>query len=741
MDRRDETARGALRALALILLPGLVSAAPAAGAKSAPQKIHAASEVRVLAGDGLAWRIRPSLEGPGAGLDAGAWLGLLANASGHPADVVAGDPVPTGLASLFGLSVEVLGTSGSVQRIPYAPAAPAEYDPERRVVEFPEAAAGGLRMSRTIRISRDGRAGAWLSRFANDSAAPLTVLATLSAEPDSAAPAAWVRSSGGNAFPDPGDEWAVTASPSGSGALGLVLGGSGGRAFLAEVRTDAMGAAMRPKPGSAAAAFTYQLRLEPGESGILLNLALLGDSVDEAASRAARPFGESRTEGLLTAREKPLVLNADPRRLASCCDGECELYEAKFLEPAGGTVVNGVFRVWTRTWAASYGQFSVESQSLSGQYKGVDASGSVVVWYSRLLDDHAFSRGELLQPFLPKDWDYTAERKLDLDSAAFTGGFGTDRRLEAIVEGFCRPFRVFSYLPLVDGSSCLTHVDIISPAAGALIDQPVSVAVQPYCQGTATLEILAGETSLLKQTVQKASARMAPDRVYFLLDPATIKAGTKKLKAVITDSSGCSETEEIEIAIPNNPPTLTVASPRAGDVVYGQVPVRFQAADDRRLERFDLYVDGVLAAGADLSGTAWDSSLDWDSCGQANGVHALRAVVTDWDGATAAQTLSVEIRNVLIGLTADRREAQQKSLVELSFTYQNPGPAAIAGFAVWRKAEGDEYKRVSVIPFASAANGTGSWADMPGKMGGVAYKIEALDAGGRAIGRSTEVIL
>ncbi|MDD8025029.1 MAG: Ig-like domain-containing protein [Acidobacteriota bacterium] len=716
--------------VASILLLGL---APISLRAVNERKTHAIPAINVLAGNGYAWRIRPSLVTGRTSLDAGALIGLLENASGNPADIVTGDSASTGFSSLFRLSIETVGPTGSTNRLPYAPAGPAEYDPIRREVVFPEWTAGGLRTSRTIRISEDGTTGVWLNRFANDSGAPLTVWATLTSELDPAGPAAWAMTSSGDPTPDLSDEWVVSEPAGGGRAIGLVLGEAGGRGFLADLQADPAAEPLDMKRGSGSAAFTYQLRLEPGQEGILLSGIVLGESVQDAASRAALSVEEARLPALLTTQERSEVLNLSPRIIP--LGGECELAAPWFVKPEAGAVLDGPFDAQVRAWTND--SLTTKSMAISGQYKGVDASGSVIVWISRPLDYCEFREQDIL---MAEHWDYYVERSLVLDSRSFSGGIGTDRRLEATDKGSCWPYERSAFLNLVDGNACLTHVDIISPADGATLDRPVNVAIQPYCPSSATLEILADGASLLKQTVQKATGRLAPDRVYYVLDPATIKAGSRKIRATITDANGCSETEEITVTIPNQPPTLTVTSPRENEVVCGQVPIQFQAADDRSLARLDVYIDGALAASMDLSGTSADDSLDWDSCKQANGGHVLEATVTDGDGETTARTINVEVRNVPIALTATRREAQLKSLADLRFTYRNPTAYTIGSFAVARKPEGGTFARVSAIPLSAVTDSSGSWVDMiPNKLAGYTYRIEALDTAGKIIGRSNEV--
>jgi hypothetical protein len=683
--------------------------------------------VNVLA-NGLAWQIRPTLLSGENGWEAGALIGLLENASGNPADFVTGNQATFGFSSYGKLSIEVV--SGTPGVFPYAPIGPAEYDPRKREVVFPAMAAAGVRISRTIRVSEDGSACAWLNQFVNETSQPLTIWATLTSDLDPLSPAEWVLTSNGDAVPDLKDEWLVSQSRDGGTAVGHVLGHAGTQAFLSQVR---MTPGRNGKTAAGTVSFTYQIQLDPGQTGSISHLALLGKSVHETADRAAGLGEDKTTRSLFSPREARQTLNFDARRL-TCCD-RCIMSAPWFLEPEPRAVLDGPFLIRVR--ADSFDYMPPDSLTLFAQFPTVDATGSVIVWISRQVDYYDYKLSDIF--WTQHYWDYAVDHSATLDTRSFAGGCSADRRIEAVLrESYCWPYQSSAVLSLIDGNPCQTHVDIISPAGGTTLDRPVNLSIQPYCPSSANLECSVDGSVLFTQTVQKQAGRLAPPRVYYLLGPATIKAGSRTLTAKISDAAGCSETKSVTLFIPNQPPTLDLTAPREGGTVFGPVPIQFRATDDRRLDRIEVFVDGVLAARNDLSGTSVDSSLDWDSCGVANGHHSVRVVVTDWDDAAAERTVQVEVRNVIIDLATTRREAQQKSLVDLRFAYQNPGLAAIGSFAVWRKAEGREFDRISTIPLASAPGGSGTWVDMPGKSGSFTYKIEALDAGGRIIGRSRE---
>jgi len=87
-------------------------------------------------------------------------------------------------------------------------------------------------------------------------------------------------------------------------------------------------------------------------------------------------------------------------------------------------------------------------------------------------------------------------------------------------------------------------------------------------------------------------------------------------------------------------PSVRIASPGPGATVSGTVPVVVEAADDRRVDRVELSVDGVALATL----RAAPYAHDWDTTGVAPGAHVLAARAVDAAGnATTAQvTLTVE---------------------------------------------------------------------------------------------------
>ncbi|WP_242360263.1 MULTISPECIES: Ig-like domain-containing protein [Anaeromyxobacter] len=83
-----------------------------------------------------------------------------------------------------------------------------------------------------------------------------------------------------------------------------------------------------------------------------------------------------------------------------------------------------------------------------------------------------------------------------------------------------------------------------------------------------------------------------------------------------------------EPGVDATPPLASIATPPAGAVAHGELPVRVAASDDRGVAYVELAVDGAVVA----SDTLAPYELAWDSSLHADGLHALTAVAHDTSG-------------------------------------------------------------------------------------------------------------
>jgi hypothetical protein len=88
------------------------------------------------------------------------------------------------------------------------------------------------------------------------------------------------------------------------------------------------------------------------------------------------------------------------------------------------------------------------------------------------------------------------------------------------------------------------------------------------------------------------------------------------------------------------PPTVSFVSPAAGATVSGTIAVSASAADDIRVEKVDLWIDGQLHA---IDTTA-PYAFTWNTSAAATGGHTLEVRAHDIDGRIAARSRTVTVR-------------------------------------------------------------------------------------------------
>ena len=90
------------------------------------------------------------------------------------------------------------------------------------------------------------------------------------------------------------------------------------------------------------------------------------------------------------------------------------------------------------------------------------------------------------------------------------------------------------------------------------------------------------------------------------------------------------------------PPTVSITQPTAGAQVTGVTLVRAQASDDVRVEKVDLWVDGVLAE----IDTQAPYEFSWNTASLQNGSHTIEARTYDIAGKRGSSgALTVNVKN------------------------------------------------------------------------------------------------
>ena len=104
---------------------------------------------------------------------------------------------------------------------------------------------------------------------------------------------------------------------------------------------------------------------------------------------------------------------------------------------------------------------------------------------------------------------------------------------------------------------------------------------------------------------------------------------------------------------PNPPPEVRIVRPQNNAVVYGEVEILAEATDDLGVNRVEFTVDGILKKKA-----IWPPpfACTWDTRGQLNGTHVIRARAYDDEGASADDEITVDVQNLTLTLAAERKE-------------------------------------------------------------------------------------
>ncbi len=99
------------------------------------------------------------------------------------------------------------------------------------------------------------------------------------------------------------------------------------------------------------------------------------------------------------------------------------------------------------------------------------------------------------------------------------------------------------------------------------------------------------------------------------------------------------------------PPTVSVAAPAADAVVRGAAAVTAAAADDRRVDKVEFYLDGGASPIGTVTASPW--TFNWSTTGLSNGTHTLTAKAYDDAGNTTTSAgVTVRVSNYAAPTTA-----------------------------------------------------------------------------------------
>lgn len=194
--------------------------------------------------------------------------------------------------------------------------------------------------------------------------------------------------------------------------------------------------------------------------------------------------------------------------------------------------------------------------------------------------------------------------------------------------------------------NALPAIVITSPLAGATVANPFTMSAHATdAEGFNKIEMYLDDATAPFFTQSFPTAVTSAD---VTANVPTQTAGRHRLRARVTDLAS-----QVGVAIPvyvtvsasagNQPPTVTIFTPRNGDTVSGAVTLTAQATDtDGQVTGLAFQIDNGAPVQASLQNGFWTAT--WDTSGL-SGNHTVLATATDNGGATGADTVSVSVSN------------------------------------------------------------------------------------------------
>lgn len=132
-------------------------------------------------------------------------------------------------------------------------------------------------------------------------------------------------------------------------------------------------------------------------------------------------------------------------------------------------------------------------------------------------------------------------------------------------------------------------------------------------------------------------------------------------------------TGSLDVALPGEPPSVSITAPAAGATVEGTVQVQGSASDpDGAVTLVEVRVDDGAFQPA-TGTTSW--ALAWDTAAVLDGVHTLTARATDDAGRTATAQRSVTVANPpAVAITSPATNSTVQGVVTIQGTASDPGP-------------------------------------------------------------------
>ncbi len=114
--------------------------------------------------------------------------------------------------------------------------------------------------------------------------------------------------------------------------------------------------------------------------------------------------------------------------------------------------------------------------------------------------------------------------------------------------------------------------------------------------------------------------------------------------ALLLWSQACSD--DNNTPADTTPPQIVSVSLTDGQTVRNTVKTAVEAADETRIQKIDIYIDGTLLT----SLTSEPFETNWDTNNVKDGQHTVKFVVTDRGGNTTEKSVTISVSNVLVSI-------------------------------------------------------------------------------------------
>ncbi len=130
-------------------------------------------------------------------------------------------------------------------------------------------------------------------------------------------------------------------------------------------------------------------------------------------------------------------------------------------------------------------------------------------------------------------------------------------------------------------------------------------------------------------------------------DSRSVANGNHALRAKATAADGATAETAISVAVENEtaPPSVTIATPGAGDTVDDGVRVSGRAEYSSALSKVEIFVDDGLVREVPGSGPVIDFDFVWDSTASGDGAKRLKVQAVGADGRVGSKTVDVTVSN------------------------------------------------------------------------------------------------